>query len=120
MKKLNIAELSASLLEYVQALGDEPVALLHEGNPVAVLMPTPNSDMESVSLGLNPKFLAMIERSKESLIRDGGLSTEEVRRHLGLPERAKGKKKTDRRKPGAKKPKTKKAPSSGEADGSKV
>jgi antitoxin (DNA-binding transcriptional repressor) of toxin-antitoxin stability system len=118
MKKLNLAELPASLLEYVQALGAEPVALLHEGKPVAVLLPTPNSDMESISLGLNPKFLAMIERSKESLNRHGGLSTEEVRRHLSLPERAK--KKTNHRKPGVKKSKTKKAPSSGEADGSQV
>ena len=44
------------------------------------------TDWESIALATNPKFLAIIESSRNS--RKPGLSTEQMRRRLGLKRRA--------------------------------
>ena len=41
-------------------------------------------DSESVSLVNNPRFLAIIERSRIRHEREGGISSDEMRRRLGL------------------------------------
>lgn len=61
---------------------DEPFVLMNDGKPVAVLWPTPGADMETVSLMLNPRFLRMLEESRESAEREGTVSHAEVRRLL--------------------------------------
>ncbi|GFP20502.1 hypothetical protein HKBW3S03_02005, partial [Candidatus Hakubella thermalkaliphila] len=43
-----------------------------------------NADMETVSLSTNPQFLALIERSRARQQAEGGISSEEMRRRLGL------------------------------------
>jgi hypothetical protein len=119
MKTLDIAEVPTSLREYIRNLGEEPVALLDDGNPVAVLVPTPNSDLETVTLSLSPTFLAIIESSKLSLATQGGFTTEELRREFKLPA-PKRNKKAGQRKRTVKDKKRNSPPGSGEADGSKV
>jgi len=89
MKTLEIDKIPCSLLEYVQDLGDEGVILTYGRTPLAVLLPVHDADLETVSLSLNPKFLAIIERSKRRLDREGGISTEEMRRRLELPPQVK-------------------------------
>ena len=42
------------------------------------------ADLESFALSTNPRFLAMIERSRARMESEGGISTEEMRRRLGL------------------------------------
>jgi hypothetical protein len=41
------------------------------------------SDVEAMSLGDNPGFMAIIERSRERYRKEGGIPLEEVRRRLG-------------------------------------
>jgi uncharacterized protein (DUF433 family) len=43
-----------------------------------------NADMETISLSTNPKFLAIIERSQARQEAEGGISSDEMRRRLGL------------------------------------
>jgi hypothetical protein len=81
MKTMNITE----LLGLARSLGEEPVALLHQGRPVAVFLPVRNADLETVSLSFNPEFLAIIERSRASYSEKGGSSSEELRKEFGLP-----------------------------------
>jgi len=50
---------------------------------VAALVSISNADIETVSLSNNPKFLALIERSRAKQKVEGGISTEEMRRRLG-------------------------------------
>jgi hypothetical protein len=95
MKTLEITEAPAPLLDYVRSLGEEPVALTVGKKPIAVLLPVQNADLETVSLSLNPKFLAFIERSKRRYYQEGGISSEELRRELGIPPYAERKKSTD-------------------------
>jgi pyridoxine 5'-phosphate synthase PdxJ len=42
-------------------------------------------DMETVSLSNNPKFIALIERSRARQKKEGGLSIQEMRRRLEKP-----------------------------------
>lgn len=43
-----------------------------------------NADLETVSLSTNPRFIDIIERSRERQEREGGISSAEMRRRLGL------------------------------------
>jgi len=84
MKAIEVATMEASLATALRQLLREAVILTEEGVPVAVLLPVENADAETISLSLNPRFLEIIERSRASLEREGGLSPEEVRRRLGI------------------------------------
>jgi hypothetical protein len=53
---------------------------MHGKRPVAVLMPVGNCDLESISLSVSPKFLAMLRESDRSYYQKGGISMEEMRR----------------------------------------
>jgi prevent-host-death family protein len=46
-----------------------------------------NEDAESLSLSANPQFLEIIEQSRERLAAEGGTSSEEMRRRIGLERR---------------------------------
>ena len=85
MKRIEVSEAIGELADYVRRLDDEePVAITDGDQVLAVLIATPNSDWESVSLSLNPKFQAMIERSCRSHDREGGISLEEIMQEFGL------------------------------------
>lgn len=75
---------TTSLAECARGITTEPLVVTKEGRPVAVLLPLENADLETVSLSSNPRFLALIERSRVRLAEEGGLSSEEVRRQLGI------------------------------------
>jgi hypothetical protein len=85
---LEVAEATQPMAAYVEKTHSGPLVLTENGQPVAVMVSIELADLESISLSLDPKFLAIIERSRERHRREGGLSSDEVRRQLGLPKRA--------------------------------
>ena len=54
------------------------------GKPIAALVGIENADMETVALSNNPRFLALIERSRQRQKSGGGISGEGMRRRLNL------------------------------------
>ncbi len=88
MRNVDVTEATAALADYAKALHDETLVITENGKPLAALMPVGDADAETVSLSTNPEFLALIERSRASLRESGGISSEEVRRQLGLSESA--------------------------------
>ena len=84
MKTLEIADATASLAEYARDVGQEPVILTVDGKPVAALVAIANADLETVTLSHHSQFLALIERSRARQKVEGGISSEEMRRRLGL------------------------------------
>lgn len=42
-------------------------------------------DLENIALSTNPKFIAIIEHSRLRQEKEGGISSDEMRRRLGLP-----------------------------------
>lgn len=83
MKKLELHEATESLAEYVKRVEDEPVIIVHKGVALAALIPLSDVDYETVELSTNPKFIAMLERSRARHKAEGGISSEEVRRRFG-------------------------------------
>ena len=90
MKTLDIAKATASLAQYAREVGDEPIVLTDAGRPVAALVSVEEADLESLALSTHPEFLDLIERSRARYRAEGGISSAEMRRRLGLQEAAEG------------------------------
>jgi PHD/YefM family antitoxin component YafN of YafNO toxin-antitoxin module len=90
MKIVEISEATAPLAEYARQVHEEPILLMEDGVPVAILHALDDLDeqefeREIESLSNNPKFLEIIERSRARQRAEGGISSEEMRRRLGVP-----------------------------------
>jgi len=88
MKTIDIAEATASLSEYAAKNLKEALVVTRGGKPLVALTPVRKADWESIAIATNPKFLAIVERSRASHKRGTGISTTEMRRRLGLKGRA--------------------------------
>src|SRR5258706_13569849 len=88
MKTVDIGAAKKSLGHYTQKLNGHSVVVTQNRKPVAALVPLlEGEDLESFSLSINPRFLNMLDDSRASIKRNGGVSPEELRRQLGLPAR---------------------------------
>ncbi len=84
MKTIEMNEAKATLAEYVKEAANEPVIVTEKGKPIAALVPVDNADMETIALSNNPEFIAIIERSRRRQKVEGGISSKEMPRRLGL------------------------------------
>lgn len=84
MKTIEVSKASAPLSQYAQKVAEEPIIITANGKPMAAIVAIENADMETVSLGTNPQFLALIERSRTRQQKEGGITSKEMRRRLGL------------------------------------
>jgi antitoxin (DNA-binding transcriptional repressor) of toxin-antitoxin stability system len=83
LKTLELAQATDSLAKAARGLSKSGVLLTRRGKPLALLVPLKESELEAARLSVNPEFMRIIERSRRSLRRRGGLSIEQVRRRLG-------------------------------------
>ncbi len=90
MKTLDIAKATAPLAKYAKEASKGPVIVTVDGRPVAALVPIENADLETVTLSTHPQFLALIERSRSRQKTEGGISSAEMRRRLGLRKTTQG------------------------------
>ena len=84
MKKIEMTHATNSLAQYARELEKEPLVLTEGGHAIAALLSFDDADLESMSLGLSPRFNAMIERDREEYRNGTSLSAEVVRRELGV------------------------------------
>ena len=84
MTKVELKKASGSLSKYAQKARRAPIIVVKGGKPFAAVVPIRNADDETVSLSINQKFLAIIERSRSRVKKEGGISANEMRRRLGL------------------------------------
>ncbi len=84
MKKVALGNATASLAEYARQIDDGPLLVTERGKPLAALVSVRDADAESLALSMNPKFLAILERSRQRHETEGGISPDEMRRRLGL------------------------------------
>lgn len=84
MRVIEKTEATASLAEYTTGVKKEPVIVTRKGKPIAALVSIENADLETVSLSTNRKFLELIERSRAHQRKEGGISSDEMRRRLGV------------------------------------
>jgi hypothetical protein len=89
VKAIEISQVSA-LAAYVNPGCSELLLLTDHGRVVATVVPGDEGDAESMLLSINPKFGAILERSRARLESEGGLSSAEVRKRLGIPAKSGG------------------------------
>ena len=97
MKVIRLETTDLTSRDVVELAKRGTVILTRDGEPVAAVKDLSGCDWEAVALGNNPRFRALIDESRRSHRKQGGISLEEVRRELGLkgpPRPSKGKKKT--------------------------
>ncbi len=90
MRTVEIAKATGSLAEYAKEVSKEPIIVTVKGKPTAALVPIENADVETVTLSTNAQFIALIERSRARQKAEGGISSAEMRRRLGLKKKAQG------------------------------
>jgi len=83
MKTVDLAKASKSLSAYAHDLGEEPVILTVDDEPVAALVSLKNVDRESLVLSTSPAFLRLMQAAREELARGDSVSPEEIKRELG-------------------------------------
>lgn len=91
MKTLEMKEAREPLAQYAKRIKGNPLILTASGKPIAALVSTETLDWETISLSMNPKFIGILESSRKSYKKRGGLSTEETRIRLGMKKKSKGK-----------------------------
>jgi antitoxin (DNA-binding transcriptional repressor) of toxin-antitoxin stability system len=84
MRSIELTQANDSLGQSVRDLAGEPLVVTEGGVPIAALVPIDELDLESLSPGNNPRFLAIIEEARAQCRQGLGLSTEDVRQELGL------------------------------------
>ena len=82
MKTLEMTKATAPLAEYAENITKEPVILTKHGKPVSALVSLEDVDTETVKLSSNPKFMALIERSRAQRKSKGGISSAEMRKRF--------------------------------------
>lgn len=87
MNTIAIEDATDSLAEFAAAVREQPLLVTRAGKAVAALVPIEaDADLESIALSTNPKFMAMIQRSRASCRDQGAIPADEIRRHF--PEQA--------------------------------
>jgi len=71
MKKIELTEATKPLAEYVKEMDGMSLMIMYKGVALAALVPMDNADYESVALGSDPEFIAILEKSQK---RSGGAS----------------------------------------------
>ncbi len=85
MKTLDVAKAQASLASWARKRPRGPLIVTERGKPLMVLVPVAEgADIESVSLSMNPEFMALMERSRMQHKPGSGLSSDEMRSELGV------------------------------------
>jgi len=85
MKTVELSEATDSLSDYVKKARLETIVVTVRGKPTVALMAIGrNTDLENLIVSSDPAFRELIERSRALYPPGSGLSTEEVRRQLGL------------------------------------
>jgi prevent-host-death family protein len=82
MKTVELTKATLPLSDYTKKVKREPMIITEEGRPVAVLVSIPNTDIETASLSNNPRFIAIIERSRTRHKSEGAISSEKMRQRL--------------------------------------
>jgi antitoxin (DNA-binding transcriptional repressor) of toxin-antitoxin stability system len=82
VRRVEVSDATESLATYVRDGGAGPVVVTDEGRPVAALVLLEHTDLETVALSTDPEFLALIQASRARHVKEGGLSSDEVKRHL--------------------------------------
>ncbi len=82
MKTIELSEATGTLADYAYQSLTEPVTFTLDGKPLAFIASAVGADEETIALSASPKLREIVERSRESYRRHGGISAAEMRRQV--------------------------------------
>lgn len=82
MKSVELKNANAALRAYAAELATGPVVLTRSGKAVAALVRIRQTDVESLLVSESPVFKRIVERSRASYRRSGGLTRAEMEKRL--------------------------------------
>lgn len=80
MKTIEISTASKSLADYARAVKEEIIVLTDNNKPIAAIVSLEKVDRDSLSLSLNPQFIAIIKKAEEEIKAGKTLTLEEMKR----------------------------------------
>ncbi len=86
MKFVSLEGTTMTVPELVELARGEPIILTRDGQPLVSVRDVSGSDWESAALARDPRFAAIIEKSRRSYQEQGGIGIEQLRRELSLEE----------------------------------
>jgi antitoxin (DNA-binding transcriptional repressor) of toxin-antitoxin stability system len=84
MKTITLTD-DSSAKEALDQGQNEEVIVLRDGQPVAMVVPFDEDDLEWYARERDPEFLASIARAREQIRTGQGISHVELKRQLGIP-----------------------------------
>ena len=89
MKVVEMDDARGSLSEYARKNRRDAVVVTRHGKPVSALLPLASgADLEQLSLSMNPRFRAILGRSRAEVKAGKVMASDEVRRLFGLKRKA--------------------------------
>ena len=85
MKTITVQELQRHFPRVLKSVRREPIAIIRGGKVCAAVVAFDELDFEVYSLGRNPKFAQIINRSRATGRRQGLISLESLEKELRLP-----------------------------------
>lgn len=82
MRRVELADATATLAEYVRDVRKHTVVVLKAGKPVAAVIPMSEAEWEDYVVSHHPPLVESTRRAKERFKARGGSSLEDVRRRL--------------------------------------
>ena len=82
MKSVELKNANAALREYAAELSQGPVVLTRGGKAVAALVRIRQTDLESFLVSESPIFKRIVEKSRASYRRSGGLTRPQMEKRL--------------------------------------
>ena len=92
MKTIDISKASKSLAEYAEDLSDDVIIVTSRRKPVAALVSLREFDKEDTALQANPRFLAILEKSREQIRAGRVLTHAQIKEEFGITRGAKARK----------------------------
>jgi antitoxin (DNA-binding transcriptional repressor) of toxin-antitoxin stability system len=84
MTRVELNEATGSLSEYTRKARKEPVVVTRQGKPVALLRSLTEDEWEDFVVSSDPRFIAMIERSRARHKPGTGIPLADVMRKYGV------------------------------------
>ena len=84
MKTLDLTKATKALAAYARDIDKEPLVVVKNGKPLAVLSSARGMDKESLALANNPRFAQLIKRSRTRHAAEGGIPLAQVYQRLGI------------------------------------
>ena len=84
MKTLDLTKATRALAAYAQDIDKEPLVVVKNGKPLAVLSSARGMDKESLALANNRKFAQLIKRSRARHAAEGGIPLARVYKRLAI------------------------------------